>query len=236
MSRGWSHEPLRHKKARQETCEAATSPSRENLELEYADSLIRVIRSRKDEARVQASARSAPTERSVPVAESVVLLSGCDKFNLGRAETERLAPLSSSTHRSLPACVRESDSSSSQSSIENREKHGSPFSASFILAPFPVDRPVRRKPEASVLSASRSPPTSHEQNVAAKEAAGRAGESTWKWCPPEKFQKIKHVDTLQENIASQGVLETASGPGVATFKDGHVLTTVSFRRAQNDLL
>ena len=242
-SHGWIQEPLRHKKARQGTCEAVTTPSRENLELEYADSLIRVIRSRKDgEARVLTSARSAPTERSVPVAQSVVLLSGCDKFNLRRAETERLAPLSSSTHRSLPACDREGVSFSNRSSSENREKHagkraGSPqFAASFVVAPFPVDRPERRKPQASVLSALRSAPTGHEQRGSAKKAADRTAEPTWKWCPPEKLQPIQRTGTLQESIASPGGLETASGPGVATFKDGHVLSTVRFHPAQHDFL
>jgi hypothetical protein len=90
-----------HKKACSTPRDAATSTSRtpkrcEGLELEYATSLIRVIRSRKaQDSKAQANVLSPPLERSVPAVENVILLSGCEKFNLSnrRSGSGKLAPL-----------------------------------------------------------------------------------------------------------------------------------------------
>lgn len=104
-----------HKKPRPAPRDAATSTSySDNLELEYASSLIRVIRSRKD---VDARARThelSPVERPVPAADSIILLSGCDRFSLSARRAAKIAlPEIAAVYP--PVAVHESASSSDDS-------------------------------------------------------------------------------------------------------------------------
>jgi hypothetical protein len=106
-----------HKKPRPAPRDAATSTSHsDNLELEYASSLIRVIRSRKDvDARARTHAIS-PVERPVPAADSIILLSGCDRFSLSarRAPAAKIAlPEIAAVYS--PVAAQESASSSDDS-------------------------------------------------------------------------------------------------------------------------
>ena len=227
-SHGWSHRPVRNKKGRQETRDAATSQASGDLELEYANSLIRVIRSRKDNgARVQASARSAPTERSVLVAENVLLLSGCSTFNVSghRAGAERLAPLASSTHRSLPTGINEGSNIKSHRSsifIDNANRLAdspSHFAPAAFIFNHRQQSPAKRKPEASVLSALRSPPADQEQRRPASEEPGQ-------YTGPARSTSENGGRSQPEKRLSAHGLETAVGPGVAHYKDGHVSSTV----------
>jgi len=106
-----------HKKPRPAPRDAATSTSHsDNLELEYASSLIRVIRSRKDvDARTRTHTLS-PVERPVPAADNVILLSGCDRFPLSarRAPAAKIAlPEIAAVYP--PVAAQESASSSDDS-------------------------------------------------------------------------------------------------------------------------
>lgn len=243
----WSRGPVKKTTKCQSTRVAVTSQAGEDLELQYANSLIRVIRSRKDNGTGgQPSVRSAPAERSVPVADSVLLLSGCRTFNGERRAAERLAPLASSTHRSLPTEIHESSSWSHRSSMTTEQSKRAATLPQY-LAPTALifghreQSQAKRKPEPSVLSKLWSPPGIHEQKGVVFGERSSASGLACKWSENGTGSRPeKHSATpTQEARASPQELETASGPGVATFKDSHVSSTVnlsmSWRIATNVL-
>jgi len=164
---------VRHKRSRPTPCDAATSTSSmsENLELEYASSLIAVIRSRKDRhAHAGSTLLSPPVEFSVPAAESITLLLGREKCIL--PPVEKLAPLvlhqrdsAHTTHYcdqdsySSRACDAGHRSAAATpqytASKARRALSGAPGHGPF---PFAEQRfAANRRQEVSILSKSRSP-------------------------------------------------------------------------------
>jgi len=158
-------EPVWHKRSRPTPCDAATSTSQmsENLELEYASSLIAVMRSRKDRhAHAGSTSLSPPVEFSVPAAESITLLLGREKCILPPAE--KLAPLvlhqRNSAHTThycdqdsyslRAAATPQYTASKARRALSGAPGHG-PF-------PFAEQRfAANRRQEVSILSKSRSP-------------------------------------------------------------------------------
>jgi hypothetical protein len=174
-----------HKKSRLApgACDAATSTSHsDSLELEYASSLIRVIRSRKDvdarhtaqslaEGRGRAAHRTcarSPVERPVQAAESVLLLSGCDKFTLParQAAPGTLAlPAIAVVH--APVAAQESANSDDGGVLRSaaRQRYSSKACRSLADDSYRGSLlgqrlPANRRQEISILSRPRSPPGS----------------------------------------------------------------------------
>lgn len=246
-----------HKKSRSDPRDASTStePRGESLELEYASSLIRVIRSRKVQDAIHSQSNtltpplSAPRERSVPAAESVILLSGCDKFQVGdrRRGAEKLAPLLylpaevQARERSLGSSMSkdESESDAERRSAAATRKYSAsnarrPLADDIFGASTHGERRVgfeatpHRRPELSVLSRLRSPLT-NERKQTSNAPGSAVGLARWGWHSPKKGGSPllgRHASRMPHFTDGTFDLENAAA-GVAQYIDADVVATVT---------
>jgi hypothetical protein len=76
-----------------------------------------------------------------------------------------------------------------------------------------------------VLSSLRSPPADQAQRRPESEEPGQGAGPAWKWSTSENGARSQPEKRLSPHGLENG-LETAVGPGVAHYKDGHVSSTV----------
>ena len=238
-------EPLQHKKARSTPRDdAATSPPRlcERLELEYASSLIRVIRSRKDADSRTRESSLVSVERPVQSADNVILLSGCEKFSLSsrRRGTETLVQLAqvdggrNSAKGSGGSCGSAESEISRHRSAEklhystaqsrralDTESYQLCFSEKMLYS--------NQRQELSVLSKSRNT-TIENEGDSERPSLTQVGLARWGWRNPAPvaFSSVA-CDKNHANDAgamSHEITEVAAGPGISEYAEGSTMSTV----------